>query len=163
MNFRFEYADKNQIDDLLPSLFDILYANMREITPSGKSREEEFNGWFSEVYPAMQKAPRQIVLMLDGDKIIGYFQYYTRDALLMMEEIQIKKEYHGSGIFGKFYSWLVRELPDNLETVEAFADRRNTKSRSILNHLGLIEISTEENGLLHFRGEYDNIKERYSK
>jgi len=80
-----------------------------------------------------------------------------------MEEIQIKKEYHGSGIFGKFYSWLVRELPDNLETVEAFADRRNTKSRSILNHLGLIEISTEENGLLHFRGEYDNIKERYSK
>ena len=163
MQFSFRFADKSAIDGLLTDLFDILYTNMSKIAPSGKTRDTEYEEWFSEVSPAMQKAPRQIVLMLDNDDIIGYFQYYTRDDLLMMEEIQVKQEYHGSGIFGQFYSWLVGTLPDSLRTVEAFAHKQNTKSRGILGHLGLSEIDTTPNGLLHFRGEYADLLVRYKK
>ena len=163
MEVQFKYLDKTAADKVLPVLFDILYSNMNEITPSGKSRDEEYSNWFSEISPAIQKAPRQIVLMLDGDEIIGYFQYYTRETLLMMEEIQIMKNYHGSGIFSRFYSWLVRVLPDNIEVVEAFADVRNSKSKAILSHLGLAPIENVQNGILHYKGEYKNIKDRYSK
>ena len=163
MQIQFKYLDKAATDKVLPVLFDILYSNMNEITPSGKSRDEEFNDWLSEVSPAIQKAPRQIVLMLDRDEIIGYFQYYTRGTLLMMEEIQIEKEFQGGGVFGEFYRWLVCELPDSLETVEAFASIRNGKSRAILAHLGLIEVEAISDEILHFRGEYNNIKERYTK
>ena len=163
MEVQLKYLDKTAADKVLPIQFEILYYNMKEITPSGMSREEDYKNWFSEVSPAIQKAPRQIVLMLDGDEVIGYFQYYTRETLLMMEEIQIKKNYHGSGIFGQFYIWLVRALPDNLATVEAFADRRNAKSIAVLSHLGLCKIEEVRNGILHFRGEYKNIKDRYSK
>ena len=163
MPIHFRYADKSSVDALLPDLFDILYGNMNEIAPCGKSRDEMFAEWFYEVSPAMKKAPRQIVLMLDGDEIIGYFQYYTREEMLMMEEIQIKKAYHGSGIFRQLYTWLIDALPDTLETVEAFADRRNTKSRAVLAHLGLCELEEVRNGILHFRGEYKNIKDKYKK
>ena len=163
MQIQFKYLDKSAADKVLPVLFDILYSNMNEIAPCGKSRDEEFNNWFYTVLPAIQKEPRQMVLMLDSDEIIGYFQYYTRETLLMMEEIQIKKNYHGCGIFGQFYIWLVRALPDNLATVEAFADRRNAKSIAVLSHLGLCKIEEVRNGILHFKGEYKNIKDRYSK
>lgn len=163
MQFSFKYLDKSAADKVLPILFEILYSNMKDITPSGISREEEYKNWFSEVSPAIQKAPRQIVLMLDGDEVIGYFQYYTRETLLMMEEIQIKKNYHGSGIFSRFYSWLVGVLPDNIQVVEAFADIRNSKSKAILSHLGLTLFEEIQNSLLHFKGEYKNIKDRYSK
>ena len=163
MQFSFKYLDKSAADIVLPVLFDILYSNMNEITASGMCRDEEFNNWFSEVSPAIQKAPRQIVLMMLNSEIIGYFQYYTRETLLMMEEIQIKKNYHGSGIFSQFYSWLVRVLPDNIEVVEAFADVRNSKSKAILSHLGLAPIENVQNGILHYKGEYKNIKDRYSK
>ena len=163
MQLSFKYLDKSAADKVLPVLFDILFSNMNDITPSGMSRDEEFNVWFSEVSNAIQKAPRQIILMLNGGKIIGYFQYYIRDTLLMMEEIQIQKEYHGSGVFGEFYRWLVRTLPRDLQVVEAFADKRNTKSRAILAHLELKEVNADANGLLHFKGDYNILRERYTK
>ena len=64
MNFEFEFADKSQSKELLLSLFEILYTNMSRITPSDKTKEEELDEWYSNVYPAMQKPQRQIVLML---------------------------------------------------------------------------------------------------
>ncbi len=161
MSYNYIYADKAQIDSLLPSLFDLFYDNMSKIAPSGKTRDDEFSEWFSEVSPAMQKAPRQIVLMLDGDKIIGYFQYYTRDTLLMMEEIQLRSEYHGSGLFGEFFSWLVRQLPRSLQVVEAYANKPNIKSQEILNHLGLSRVESDVDSLFRYRGEYSTLANKY--
>lgn len=164
MNFRFEFAPKDLIDLFLPKLFDILYGNMHEIAPTGNTRDSDYEGWFSEVSPAMQKDPRQIVLMYDGDEIAGYFQYYTTADKLMMEEIQLKKEYHGSGLFGEFYAWLVRQLPQDLETVEAYSHENNVKSQGILGHLGLKRLEFNNNySAYHYKGRYEDILKKYLK
>ena len=60
--------------------------------------------------PAIKKEPRKIVLMYSSLELIGYFQYYTTDKTFMMEEIQIKREHHGKGVFREFYSWLMQKL-----------------------------------------------------
>lgn len=162
MNWHFSYADKSDLPSLLPPLFEILYANMTLIVPTGCTYEEDYQTWFSYVYPAMQKPQRQIVVMYAGDSIIGYFQYDIRNETLMMEEIQIKKPYHGSGVFSAFYAWLVRQLPDDIKTVEAYSNKKNIKSQSVLEHLGLTRCGENKNGnSYYYRGDYKTILERY--
>ena len=164
MNFRFEFAPKDQIDSILPTLFDILYENMHEIAPIGKSRDIDYKEWFNEVSPAMQKDPRQIVLMFDGDCIAGYFQYYTTTDKLMMEEIQLMKEYHSSGLFNEFYRWLVLQLPQDLQTVESYSHKDNVKSQKILEHLGLKQLEFNNNyAAYHYKGRYEVILNKYKK
>lgn len=162
MNFCFAYANKAQLENILPKLFAILHANMSSIAPTGNSYDEDFRAWFSTVSPAMQKSQRQIVLMHDGDILIGYFQYYVNEGTFMMEEIQLRREYHGSGVFAGLYGWLMRQLPDDLETVEAYAHKQNRKSQGVLTHLGLVPIGEGKNGkTYHYRGRYAELRERY--
>ena len=75
MTYHFAYADKAELKTLFSHLFELLYANMSRIAPFDKTYEEEYAEWFSNVYPAMQKPQRQIVLMYCEDRICGYFQY----------------------------------------------------------------------------------------
>lgn len=164
MNLSFQYANKNELAATLPMCFALLHANMNIIVPTGNSYEKDFDDWYSEVYPAMQKEPRQIVLLYDGDVLIGYFQYYVSRGTLMMEEIQLRKEYQGSGVFRAFYSWLLNELPKDLERVEAYAHKRNTKSQGILEHLGLLRCGENKNGNSYFyRGSYSSLFSKYGK
>ena len=109
----FKFADKLRIEQSLPDLFRILHSNMSLIAPTNNSYDEDYEIWSSFIIPAMQKEQRQIVLMCVGSKLIGYFQYYINNdtSSLMMEEIQIKKGFQGTGLFSKFYQWLVGQLP----------------------------------------------------
>ena len=135
---------------------------MNRIVPFEKTYEEEYAEWFSNVYPAMQKPQRQIVLMYCEDRICGYFQYYVNLGTFMMEEIQIEREHHGKGVFSAFYSWLVRQLPNDIKTVEAYAHKANRRSREILEHLGLVQMEKgQENDFCHYRGTYQNLLNRY--
>ena len=164
--FQFVYADKREIDQMLPKLFALLHANMSLIAPTNNSYEEDYQMWFSAVRPAMEKEPRKIVLMYAEKQLIGYFQYYVNIAQksLMMEEIQIEKAFQGTGVFSEFYKWLVAQLPLDLETVEAYADKRNVKSQAVLLHLGLAAIGENKSGnMFHFQGLYSNLLNRYSK
>lgn len=155
---RFEFMDKNRADELLPQLFELLYENMNEIDPSGLGPEELFSGWIEAVGPAVQKSARQIVLIEDGDELIGYFQYYINPSTFMMEEIQFKRAYWGSGLFRELYSFLydtVRSFPEN---VEAYSLKNNCKSQRILEHLGLERIGENENGsCYHYRGSCETM------
>lgn len=154
--------DKSRKDSVLPLLFDILHANMSRIAPTGKSYEEDRSLWLSCVSPALEKEPRRILLIYDGDEIAGFFQYFVNNGLFMMEEIQLRDRYKGTGVFGELYAYLTSIIPKDTEFVEAYANKGNHKSIAVLKHLGLEVIGENKNGIsYHFRGRYENILRRY--
>lgn len=162
MNCNFEYIDKSKLKSVLPHLFKILHDNMSWICPTENEYEKDYKTWFSNVFPAVQKPQRQIILIYCEKKLCGYFQYYVNSDTFMMEEIQIKKEYQQKGIFPLFFSWLIHQLPNNIENVEAYAHKNNIKSQGILEHLGLKRIGETNDGMLwHFKGEYRSLLDRY--
>ena len=153
---------KSDSDSVLPILFEILHSNMSRIAPTGNSYNEDFSMWMSCVKPALEKEPRQILLLCDQNEIAGYFQYYVNGGIFMMEEIQFRTQYQGSGMFEELYHYLVKTLPQNIEFVEAYANKKNEKSIAVLIHLGLEIIGENKNGIsYHFRGRYENLIHRY--
>ena len=81
----------------------------------------------------------------------------------MMEEIQFKEAYHGSGLFGDLYRYLIPRLPADIQAVEAYADKRNRKSLAVLAHLGLTVMGENKNGISYrLRGSYAELKSRYA-
>lgn len=164
MIFEFRYLDKQQSEQILPILFEILHSNMRDITPTGKNYEDDLKDWLLKVVPAMKKDARQIVLMYVDDEIAGFFQYYIniKTNLLMMEEIQIKREFQGSGMFSAFYRWFVNQMPITLKVVEAYSDKRNIKSQRIIEHLGLVRIEEyKDEKFFYYKGDYFNFINKY--
>ena len=163
--FEFKYADKNLIESLLPALFKILHSNMSEIAPTNNSFEKDFEIWSENVSPALKKDARKIVLMYSEEMLAGYFQYYINAETnsLMMEEIQIKKEYHGKGLFKALYKWLIKELPVDIDSVEAYASKKNHKSQSILKYLGLSEAGVNKNGnSYYYKGNYKYLYDLFN-
>ncbi len=163
MNYCFQYANKAYLEDILPELFEILHANMSQIAPTGNTYNEDYKIWFSNICPAMEKTQRQIILMYSEEIIVGYFQYSVNCETFMMEDIQVNKAYHGTGIFSALYAWLVRHLPGDIKTVEAYASKKNFKSQGVLEHLGLMPIGENRKGKsYHYKGEYKNILDKYT-
>lgn len=145
------FLHKEEKDLWLPQLFDLLYENMREITPSGLPYEQEKQQWLSRVSPALEKAPRQIILCLADDVLAGYVQYYTSKNLLMIEEIQIAKTYQQSTLFYSMCKYLAKVFPEGVEVVEAYAEKRNSHSWKLMEKLEMKQIA-EEGPFVHFRG-----------
>ena len=161
----FRYLQKPPTPDVLDGIFDILATNMRVIAPTGMTYEEDKAQWLSCVPLALTKEARQILLIYDQNKLIGFFQYYvTADhSTFMMEELQFKAAYHGSGLFGDLYRYLIPRLPENIQAVEAYADKRNVKSLAVLAHLGLAVMGENKNGIsYHLRGSYAELRSIYA-
>lgn len=159
-----EYLKKADFPMFSQQLFDILADNMTVIAPTGNSRKEDFKLWSDAVSDGLQKEERQIILIKDNGNLIGFFQYYTNADTFMMEEIQLKSEYHKTGVFRKLYGFILKNISNDLKFVEAYANKENLKSIKILGHLGLIKIGTNKNGhSFHFRGRYTSLKEWYCK
>lgn len=162
---KFVLVDKRETDVFLSELFKILHSNMSMIAPTNNSYDTDFKTWSSNIIPAMQKQNRQIVLMYVNDTLVGYFQYYinTDTNSLAMEEIQIDKAFQGTGLFSEFYRWLVKQIPDNIENVEAYANKRNFKSQDILVYLGLDKLGENKNGnSFYYKGRYADLLNKYS-
>ena len=162
----FRYLQKPPTPDILDEIFDILATNMRVIAPTGMTYEEDKAQWLSCVPPALEKDARQILLIYDRDELIGFFQYYvTADhTTFMMEEIQFKAAYRGSGLFGDLYRFLIPRLPADTVSVEAYADKRNTKSLGVLGHLGLTVIGENKNGTSYrLRGGFARLRQKYGE
>lgn len=154
---RFTHLDKSQKDDWLPILFDLLYENMQEIVPSDLSYEQEKQQWLSNVSPALEKDPRQVLLCFSDDTLVGYIQYYTNKNLLMIEEMQIAKPYQRTTLFYSFCKHFSGMLPEEIERVEAYADPRNLHSRKLMAKLGMTE--KEEGKFIHLSGSAAKIRE----
>lgn len=164
MQVVFRYLPKPPSSALLDEIFGILATNMRVIAPTGLTYEEDRAQWMACVPPALTKDARQMVLIYAGDELVGFFQYYvTADhSVFMMEEIQFKEAYRESGLFGELYRFLIPKLPADIVSVEAYADKRNTKSLGVLGHLGLTVIGENKNGISwHLRGDFAVLKEKY--
>lgn len=152
----FTYLDKNKKEKVLPILFDLLYENMCGITPTDLTYEQEKTHWLSNVSPALDKSARQIIICFDDNRLIGYIQYYISDKLLMIEELQIKKEYHCTLTFYRFCKYFINTLPADIEYVEAFAEKRNSNSQKIMQKLGMKFIDSNSD-FIHLRGNADEM------
>jgi len=160
----FSHLDKSQKDIWLPRLFDLLYDNMKSIVPSGLTYEEEKNEWLSNVSPAIDKAPRQIILCLDRDNFAGFMQYYIRSDLLMIEEIQFAKAHQRTTAFYRLCKFLRNYIPESIKYIDAYADKRNANSVLMMKKLGMVELKTDNHdSYLKFRGILEPIRKALSK
>ena len=159
---RFTYLNKQEKENWLPRLFDLLYDNMASIAPGDLPYEEEKRQWLAAVSPALEKAPRHMILCFSDEKLAGFLQFYTRDDLLMMEEVQLAKPYHRSFLFYRLCRFLLHQLPPEIAFVEAYAEKRNTHSLRIMEKLGM-EVVGEEGPFVHLRGDAVPIKEKFTK
>ena len=97
------FLNKETEMGMLEELFDLLRENMEGISPSGLPYEEEKRQWLSNVRPAMEKAPRKIVLMLAGPEPVGYLQYYVNGGVFMVEELQIRRGFRATSVFAALW------------------------------------------------------------
>ncbi len=152
----FTYLNKNEKEKILPELFDLLYDNMSEIAPTNLTYEKEQEQWLGNVSPALDKPARQIIMCFSDEQLIGYIQYYINSKLLMIEELQLKKEYHCTLTFYRFCKYFIGTLPADIEHVEAFAEKRNSKSQKLMQRLGM-ELIDSNAEFVHLRGEADEM------
>ena len=163
MEERFVYAKKSEKEENIPAIFEILYDNMAEKYPTGDTKEEDYRIWSSYFIPSLMEEKRKLVLLLGENGLIGYFQYSIENKTFKMEDLQVREEYHGSGLFRRLYTWIVKQLPRDLEWVEAFTDKRNRKTQGILEHLGMVRCGENKSGKSYFyRGEYRNLLGLYT-
>lgn len=159
----FIFLNKSEKDYWLPQLFDLLHENMQNIAPSGLSYEQEKREWLDTVSPALEKAPRQIVLCFVSGKLAGYIQYYVREQMLMVEEIQLKKQYHRTMLFYRFCKFLMSVVPDNLQTIEAYAHKQNSNSIALMEKLGMQLCKTDpESPFVYMVGSAGMIFRRFA-
>ena len=160
----FSFLPKNRASDVLPKLFDILHGNMSKIAPTGNTYEEDLSEWIGAVAPALEKDPRQIILISDGDETVGFFQYYVTDTTFMMEEIQLLPGYQGKGVFQNLYAYLAKVVPESIQFVEAYAHKNNLKSQGILKHLGLRVVGENKTGnSFHYRGDCREMLDSFAQ
>jgi len=154
----FEYLIKSDFSFVANIIFNILADNMNVIAPTGNSIEEDYRCWYDAVSVGLQREERQIILIKDNGKIIGFFQYYINADTFMMEEIQFKTEYQGKGIFRELYGFVFSNINKDIEFVEAYASINNVKSIGILEKFGLSNIGLNKNGRsYHFKGRYSDL------
>lgn len=164
MGFQFKYADKMRLEEILPFCFEILYENMSVIAPTGDPYEEDLRLWRDNVYPLLEKDWRQLALIYCEKELVGYFQYSVLENTLLMEEIQFRAIYHGTGLFRQFYTWLIKQLPKDLCYVAAYVHKNNQKSQNILNYLGLTCCRENKNGnSFYYKGSYCELLSKYGK
>ena len=158
---RFAYLNKQEKEYWLPQMFDLLYDNMRLIAPGDLPYEAEKRQWLSNVSPALEKAPRQVMLIFSEEELVGFVQFYTRENLLMVEEVQLRKDYHRSFLFYRLCRQLGNDLPDAITVVEAYAEKRNVHSRKLMQKLGM-KIIGEDGSFLHLQGQANPIREYFA-
>ena len=158
----FKYLNKTEKKTILPFLFDIFYNNTIELAPSEKSYELQRDEWLSEVSPALDKEPRQVILCYSDGELAGFLMYYTRGELLMVEELQLKKKFQRTRAFYMLCKHFISVLPREISTVEAYALKNNFNSQGIMQYLGMEFVPHEnEFPLVHLRGSAQKIKERF--
>ena len=158
----FSYLNKSDFQTVARQIFDILADNMTVIAPTGNSREDDFALWFDAVSDGLQREERQIILIKNNETIVGFFQYYTNADTFMMEEIQFRPEYQGKGVFRKLYGFILKNIRNDLEYIEAYANVSNQKSISILEKFGLLNIGLNKNGhSYHFKGDFADLIKWY--
>lgn len=160
----FEFLNKQNFSSVPHTLFEILADNMSVISPTANSRDEDYGYWYTDMSKALENSERKIILIKDGNIIIGYFQYCTDLSTFSMEEIQLKPQYHGQGVFEKLYGFLLLKFGSIPEYVKAYTNKNNLKSIGILEHMGLKNLGKSKNGNgYNFAGKFSDLTDWYYK
>lgn len=163
----FSYLSKNEFNKYASELFSVLYDNMTQIVPTGNSREEDYKSWYKAVCGEMQSDKRHIIVISNGNmkEVIGFFKYSINECVFVMEDIQIKTSYRGKyNVFRTLYGFVLEDINEDIRIVEAYADKKNTKSLGILEKLGLSIIGENKNGIsYHLRGTYEALVKWYKR
>jgi len=163
--FEFYCLKKELFDKYANDLFSILFENMNQIAPTGNSYKEDYQFWFQYMKEELAKMNQYLIVVCQAElsEIVGYFQYSVHGNILLMEEIQIKKEYQGKyNIFKRIYAFVFDNLKENIDYVEAYANKKNAKSIGILGKLGLSTVGENKRGTsYHFRGTYADLLNWY--
>ena len=151
MNISFSCLDKNCIWSYMPKLYNILHANMSIIAPTGNTYEEDYISWSKANAEEIKSPQRGIILIHANNEIVGFFKYsIPSNEVFFMEEIQISIEYQQRyGIFRLLYLYMAKILPDSIEYVYAYSNKRNLKSQAILQKLGLVIIEERKKKFLN--------------
>lgn len=158
----FQFLNKADFSDVSRTLFEILADNMTAISPTGNSRNDDYEYWLESISESLENPERKIILIKNNAEIIGYFQYCISSSTFNMEEIQLKPQYQGQGVFRKLYGFLLPKFCENIEFVTAYANKRNTKSLAILEHMGLECIGMSKNGNgYNFKGRFSDLTDWY--
>ncbi len=162
---RFSLMDKARFSEFAPELFRLLHGNMDPIAPSGLSYEEEYRCWREAVGDGLKADARKIILIRENrsDRLLGFLQYYTNPAVLMIEELQIVPDYQSSAnILRGLIPFLLSAIPADLQYIEAFVHKQNTRSIALQQKLGMEIVDTAQNGaLFHLRGSYPEFRNRF--
>ena len=149
-----QFLDKNEVQRWLPQLFSILHENMCVIAPTGNTYDEDYALWSGAVAPAMQKDNRKIVLIFNDETLIGYLQYLTNETTFMIEEAQIKPAYQGRGVLRGALAFICDHISPDVLYAEAYANKKNTRSQTILESHGFVRIGENKNGnSYHYRAD----------
>ena len=161
----FRRLKQDEFQQYAESMFSILYENMCQIVPVESSREEDYTLWFESNQENLKKENHHIIVGFQREthELIGYFQYSVQKNVFLMEEIQISSPYQGKhGVFKKIYGVVLETMPENIDVVEAYANKKNTKSIGILEKLGLTITGENKRGTSYrFRGTYADLVNWY--
>lgn len=159
----YRFLHRDRFEEHAQAMFDILADNMNKIAPTGCSREEDYALWHSSMTDNLRDDRRRVVLALADGALAGYLQYSVAGDLLMMEEIEIREDKQGSGVFRALFDALTANV-EGIAYVEAYANKANEKSIGILGRMGLKAIGTNKSGRSwHFRGSYADLLLWHSK
>lgn len=161
--YNFEYLDKSKRQDILPLLFDMIYENLKDVAPSELTYDEEKAEFINEVAIALEKEPRRMILCYCAGELAGFLMYYTRENLLMVEEVQIIAKHQKTMAFYRLCRFLLLNLPENIEIIEAFADIRNVPSIRLQKSLGMRKTESHDLQLYHFVGDAKKIRKRFER
>ena len=149
--------EKGKKEEILPTLFDLYYENMCSIAPFDASYGNERAIWIACIAEALEKPQRRILLCVAGDQIVAFAQYYTREDMVMIEELQIRRDYQRTILFLRLARKLAACLPEECSVLEAYADRRNQHSLRMMERLGM-QIVDRDDRFCHLRGNFGGIK-----
>lgn len=146
------YPDKEKKAEYLPVLFDIFHENMQSFL-IGDDCGWEKSQWLREVGTALNKDCRKLILCTVDETPVGFLMYCISGAVLMVEELQISRDYRFSGVFKSMCRELSLQLPQNVRFIEAYAHRENLKSLRLMEKRGMSLVDPDKtSAYIHMQG-----------
>lgn len=155
---------KEDKEKLLLILFDIYYQNTSSITHLNSTHPSLKSEWTCEVSFALDKPQRNIIIARDGDNIVGFAMLYTNGDLLMVEEIQIVKDYQRTRLLFDLCRFICDFASPNILRIEAYAIKSNSISIALMHSLGfLIVDESNDSKFLHLAADAEPLRRRFTK
>ena len=151
------YLDKVNELGLLEELFDLFFDNMNAIAPEEEPYAMQKRQWVACITEALTKDPRQILLIYAEGQLTGFCMYYINKGILMIEELQLRPEFHRTAVLLPLYHFF-RKQTGKIDYVECFAHKQNSHSRKLIAKRGLEPVGeTPDGNCIHYSGSAKEI------